>query len=296
MDKEVAILKPAELILKSKGVRKQFEKQLLFNVKDCLKKKEIEFDHIIRGQARYFIYSPEPEEVVSQVKNVFGIANLCSAAQVGAEIEAVKSAVWDLAEELGVGKKNSFGIRAQTVSTNFPMSSREIEKEIGAYIQKKTGAKVNLTKPKAWLRIEIVGNKAFIYSEIVEGLGGLPLGTGGKILILMSEKEKDVLAAWLMMRRGCEVFPLHLRDTEKKLTKFQKNCRKLKKFAWGSKIKPASIKGSIKDAEKLASELGCKALVFGSLKPKLLKSKLPVFEPLVGLDKKQLKAFEKIVF
>lgn len=295
MEPEVVILKPAELILKSKGVRREFENRLMFNVKDCLKKNEIEFDQIIRGQGRYFIYTPEPEEVISKVRDVFGLANMCAAAQVGAEINAIKSAVFDLAKSLGVNSRKSFGVRGTTVSPALKMKSREIENEVGAYIQKKTKAKVNLRKPDFWLRVEVVGKKAFIYSEIIEGLSGLPLGTGGKALALISEKEQDILAAWMMMRRGCEITPVHIRNSEKKLSQFQKNVRKLARFAWGSRIKPVSVK-SKSEISKLAQNSGAKALIFANTEAHARKFDLPVFEPLIGLDKKRLKALEKIVF
>jgi len=101
-----------------------------------------------------------------------------------------------------------------------------------------------------------------------------------------------------MMRRGCVIFPLHLRKSEKELTQFQKNCRKLNKFAWGSRIKPISIKQdkSMKNNIKsLAKELGCKAYVFGNTKVHVRDADMPIFEPLVGLNKKQLKTFDKIV-
>ena len=259
MEPEVIILKPGELILKSKGVRREFEKRLIFNVKDCLKKKEIEFDHIIRGQGRYFIYTPEPEEVISAVKNIFGIANLCAAAQVGAKLTAIQGAILDLAKDLGVNSKKSFGIRATTISTD--LKSRDLEKEIGAFIQQKTKAKVNLTKPDFWLRVEVVNNKAFVYSEIITGLNGLPLGTSGKVIAMISEKEKDVLAAWMIMRRGAEIIPIHIRNDEKKLTLSQKNVKKLNKFAYGSRIKPISIKSKV-EINKIIKEKNVKALVF----------------------------------
>ena len=297
MDKEVVILKPAELILKSKGVRKQFEQRLLFNVKDCLKRSEIDFDQIIRSQARYFIYTPEADDVAEAVKNIFGIVNICAAAQVGAKISAIKSAMLDLAQELVVSSKNSFGVRATAVNSDF--KARDIEVEVGAYIQQMTKSKVNLTKPTFWLRVEVVNHKAFIYSEIIRGLGGLPLGTGGKVVVLMSENKQDVLAAWMMMRRGAEVVPLHIRDDEKKLVQFQNNAKILLKFAWGSRIKPLSIKGVHKDRREIeakAHELKAKAIIMASETPKMLHCDLPVFEPLIGLSKKELKELSKIVY
>jgi tRNA uracil 4-sulfurtransferase len=293
MDREVVILKPGELILKSKGVRKEFEKRLLFNVRDCLKKKEIEFDHIIRGQARYFIYTPESEEVISSIKNVFGISVLFSAAQVGAGLSPIKSAILDLAEELDIGPKSSFGIRANVV--NNELSSREVETQVGAFIEKKTKAKVNLTKPDHWLRVEIVRTKAFIYSDAEEGLNGLPLGTGGKVITLISEKEQDIIAAWMMMMRGCEIIPIHIRKSESDLAKFQNNVNKLNKFAWGSRIKPLSIKDPKKELKEIIQKTKAKAYVFGNTEVHPREADMPIFEPLIGLDKKQLKALEKII-
>ena len=211
-------------------------------------------------------------------------------AEVGAKMSAIKEGVLDLAKELGLKSKNSFGVRANIVSSEF--KSRDVEKEVGAFIQQKTKAKVNLTKPKFWLRVDVVKNKAFIYSDIIQGLGGLPLGTGGKVIALMSDKEKDILASWMMMRRGAEVIPLHLRSDEKALTQFQKNVKKLNRFAWGSRIKAVSIKQDKdmkKNLKKLVEQTGAKAYVFGNTEFHARKADLPVFEPLIGLDKKELK-------
>jgi tRNA uracil 4-sulfurtransferase len=293
MEPEVVILKPAELILKSKGVRKQFEQRLLFNVKACLKQNEIEFDQIIRGQGRYFIYTPEPEEAISKVKDIFGIANLCAAAQVGANIDTINKSIYDLAKDLGINSKTTFGIRATILSNS--MSSRDVEKAVGAFIQEKTKAKVNLTKPNFWLRVEVIDKKAFVYSDIIEGLSGLPLGTSGKAIALMSENQQDILAAWLIMKRGCEILPIHIRSNEKELNQFQKNIKKLERFAWGSRVKPVSVKDK-KDLKKWVEQTKAKAYVFGDTEVKLRKEDLPVFTPLVGLDKKELKKLEKTVF
>jgi tRNA uracil 4-sulfurtransferase len=297
MDKEVVILKPAELILKSKGVRKEFEKRLLFNIKDCLKKNEIEFDHIIRGRARYFIYTPEAEEVLEKLQTIFGVTSLFSAMQVGSKIEAIKLCFEDLAEELNINSKSTFGIRAQVVG-DFPMSSRELEIDIGAHIQKKTKAKVNLTKPKHWLRIEIVNKKSFIYTEAIQGIGGLPLGTSGKAIALISEKKQDILASWMIMRRGCEIIPIHIRKNQSDLSKFQNNVKLLEKFAWGSRIKPLSIKEeNIKEELKeLIKKTKAKAYIFANTEVHPREADMPIFEPLIGLDKKQLKELENVIF
>lgn len=295
MDKEVVVIKPAELILKSKGVRTEFEKRLFFNIKDCLKKKSLEFDYLIKGQGRYFIYTPEPDDVILAIKSVFGISNLYSAIQVGAEIRAIKFAFCDLADELNIGPKHRFGIRVSTASTSFPMSAREVEKEVGATIQRKTRAKVNLSCPDYWLRAEIVGKRVFIYSKIIQGFGGLPLGTGGKVIVFMSEKRKDIVAAWLMMRRGCEIIPIHFRSNEKILSKFQKNCKALQKFAWGSKIKPMSIKRDRriikKEVAAVVERTGARAYVFGNTEFHRREADLPVFEPLIGLSQRRINSF-----
>ncbi len=271
MDYDIVILKPAELILKSKLVRARFEKQLLRNVKYCLKQKGVDYERIVKGQARYFIYSPDTDEVVRCAKLIFGVSKIAEVIEVGARIDAIKRTALDLAKDFNLNSRKSFGVR----------SSRDLEMKIGEYIQKQTKAKVNLTKPDLWIRIDVVGNRAYIFSKETNGLNGLPLGTSGNVVVVIKEPQ-DVLAGWLMMRRGCEVYPIVFKKVK---------IDKLKKYAWGSQVKPLLLSGgfSIKLAEKYATEVGAGAIVLGSTKPKLLKSKFPVLEPLVGLEEKDIK-------
>ena len=302
MEFEVVIVKPAELILKSKQVRKNFEQILIRNIKSCLKQKEIEFDRMERRGARILIYSPEPEEVMKDIQTIFGIVSLSLAVEIGTEISALKRTALELALDTGLNKDKTFGVRVKK-ATESSLKARDLESEIGADIQKHTKAKVNLTKPDIWVRIEIINKHAFLFTEVVRGLGGLPLGVSGKAVCLISDSKESALAAWMIMKRGCEVFPLHLRSDEKENIKFRKNCSLLEKFAWGSKIKPHSIKSkftlknALSEAEKLAKETKAKAIVLGSRKiPKNLKAKLPIFTPLIGFEDKDIQKQIKQIF
>ncbi len=289
MDYEVVILKPAELILKSKQVRGRFEKQLLQNVKTCLKQNAVEFDQVIRGQARYFIYSPETDGVIKLAKNLFGISKLAEAVEIGATIPAMKRTALDFARDFNLTSRKSFGVRINRTNTQLKTSARELEKDIGGYVQDETNGKVNLSNPDIWIRIDIVGNKAFLFTKEIDGLGGLPVGTSGKVVVLFSN-PKDLLTSWMMLNRGCQIFPLHIGKDDKLLNEINKNIKKLDKYSYGSRVKLRTATGPIiKTAEKYAQEIGAQAIVLGSWKPKLLKASIPIFEPLVGLKEKDIK-------
>jgi len=100
-------------------------------------------------------------------------------------------------------QEKSFAIRSTRVGTH-TFSSQQVAIQIGNDIVKATHAKVDLTHPDVTLFIEIRDKKSFLFTEKIKGVGGLPLGTQGKILALV-ENPFSFLAAWYLMRRGCNV-------------------------------------------------------------------------------------------
>jgi len=301
MEPELVILKPAELFLKSEPVMRRMMKVLAHNVKVALKENDVVYDHITKERLRISVNSPEPEEVVDTVKSVFGIATITPAVVVGADVKTIKDVALELARDTGLTARKSFAIRVKRVDKSVKFTSKQLEEDIGSFVQDAVKAKVNLSKPDVQVSIELYKGKAYISTSSVQGLAGLPVGVSGKVVCLMSEEPKDAVAAWMMLRRGCEALPLHFRTDEKTQQKFINNCKKLEKFARGSRISPQAIKGKmdLKTAEKFAKENEAKALVFGHTKlPKkinVLVSKFPIFTPLVGLDARRIKEIEKLI-
>jgi thiamine biosynthesis protein ThiI len=103
--------------------------------------------------------------------------------------------------------EQSFGIRARRTGTH-DFSSKDIGEFVGRAIEKATGASVQLSKPDLQLFIEVRANNAYLYTEVIPGVGGLPLGTQGKIIALISGGLDSPVAAWLMMKRGCMIIPV----------------------------------------------------------------------------------------
>jgi len=100
-------------------------------------------------------------------------------------------------------QEKSFAIRSTRVGTH-TFSSQQVAIQIGNDIVKETQAKVDLTHPNVELFIEIRDKKSFLFTEKIKGVGGFPLGTQGKILVLI-ENPFSLLASWYLMRRGCNV-------------------------------------------------------------------------------------------
>jgi len=304
MEYELVLIRPDELFLKSEPVMRSMMKQLAHNVKVALKDNDVVFDHIVKQRLRIMIRSPEADEVVRVCKYLPGISILMPAAVVGPDMAVMQKAALELAKQAKLTKSKSFAVRAKRSNKSSEYSSKQIEEQVGEFIRTKTNAKVNLTKPSITIHVEVLSNKVLISTEKLSGAGGLPVGVSGKVVCLMTDKDEDFVAAYLFLRRGCEILPLHFRTDEREHQRYRNKLKALNKFAYGAQIKPTNVKGgvSISLAEKLARHAGAKSICVGpiNLKPKHLDwmktASLPVFTPLVGLSAKEIDNFKRIIF
>lgn len=281
MDYELILIRPDELYLKSEPVMRSMMKQLAHNIKVSLKENDVVFDYIQGNRLQLMIKSPDIEEVVDICKNIPGISIVMPAVEVGLKMDTIKQVAYELAKE----QLGSFAVRAKRSDKGFEKTSKDIEKEVGAYIISKSKAKVNLTKPKVTIFIELLKDKALISASKERGLGGLPVGVSGKVLCLVNEKD-DLLSPFLLLRRGCEVVLAYENQ------KVSNSFKYLRKFAYGTMLKSHSTK----DIFNLAKELKINAVALPSRKPSLLTNEILIFEPLVGLSTKQLNSYKKIIF
>ena len=148
----------------------------------------------------------EIDAVVHRLQKVFGVANFIVAREVPADLDAIKIALADIATTTNF---ESFKINARRGTKEFPLDSQELNRQLGAHVVDLTKARVRMENPDAVFGIEIVNGRAFISSEKIYGAGGLPTGTGGKILCLISGGLDSPVAAWRMMRRGCRIQFVH---------------------------------------------------------------------------------------
>jgi thiamine biosynthesis protein ThiI len=148
----------------------------------------------------------DADQVASRVGTVYGIANYARArgGQIGFD------AICDVAGEfMNAGDYETFAVRARVAHSTFPMSGREINEKLGAWLLEHVGKRVNLSHPDRTCYVEIVGDLVLVYVERLAGSGGLPVGTSGRVAVLLSAGIDSPVAAARMMRRGARATLIH---------------------------------------------------------------------------------------
>lgn len=248
----VVIVRYAEIGLKGQN-RPYFEKKLVSNIKLSIKNNNIQHAEIKRKTGRILIYTSNPCQCLSKV---FGIASFSEAIELDFDIDNICKMA------LSLYKKGTFRISANCI-TKCDLPSQKINELVGGYIVDKTKAKVNLNNPDINIGIEIINDKAYLFTEKEKGPGGLPVGTQGLVAVLI-EDEKSVDAAILMMKRGCKVI----------LVQLNKKINPGKLFEYDPKIKTS---------EEIPDE--AEAIVLSETLKKIKERKFnkPILKPLVGI-------------
>ncbi len=262
------------------------------------------------------------EELERRLTMVFGIANFVSAWEVAAEIEAIQSGLEFL---IAQGDFRSFKMDSRRGTKNFPLNSQQLNEQLGAYVQQKTNAEVRLSNPERTFFVEIVDDRAFLYFNKIPGAGGLPSGTGGKVLCLLSGGIDSPVAAYRLMRRGCRVFFIHFHSFPHTSAESQDKVRNilqiLSRFQLQSRLfmvpfadvqkeivayAPPSLRVvlyrrfMVRIAQEIAEREKLKALVtgdsLGQVASQTLENiqtissvcRMPIFRPLIGSDKEEI--------
>jgi len=152
----------------------------------------------------------EPNADVAEIKKrlgrVFGIAYFAEAWTSPQAVEELEKRAWSLIEGRNF---SSFRIDARRADKTFPHTSVEINQRVGAYVKQRSGARVDLESAQLTCWIEIVEKYALLYVERLPGPGGLPVGTSGKVVVLLSGGIDSPVAAWKMIKRGCTAVFVH---------------------------------------------------------------------------------------
>jgi len=318
-----------EIGLKGKN-RRFFEQKLVKNIKRALPVRSFEFVRRISG--RIIIKLKKEEGIEDSLKNVFGIAYFAFAINSEQKIEAIKKKALELLRDR---RFRTFRISAKRSGKEFPLSSQQINEQVGEFILNKikvAGARVNLDKPDLTCFIEIVEKYAFLYLEKIRGLGGLPVGVGGRAVALLSGGIDSPVAAFRVMRRGVKIIFLHFHAypyTEKvSIKKAEQLTRVLNKYQHHSKLylipfaniqkeillkTPAKLRVVLyrrfmfRIAQKIAEKEGALALVSGESVGQVASQTLenikvieeaidlPVLRPLIGEDKEDIISQAKMI-
>ena len=146
------------------------------------------------------------DEVASRLERVFGFA----AASVCLRCERDVERIADVAMvAFARAQPETFAVRVRRRDKGFPLTSQQLEREIGAALQARTALPVNLRRPELELRVELDADAAYVHMREIEGAGGLPVGTSGRALCLLSGGIDSPVAALLAMKRGLAVEFLH---------------------------------------------------------------------------------------
>lgn len=189
--------------MKSTPVRKRFEAQLRDNILTMLARDDVE-SLITFGEARFYVESDDIDKAAESIRKVFGIASLSKAVVTSSDMGEICKASAEYSKTR-VKSGQSFAVRARREGTH-TYSSMELGKEAGSAIfLANDGLKVNLQSPDVTFYIEVRNNQAFIFDSYIQGPGGLPLGSQGKVVAEVND-DRGVLSAWLMMKRGCKAF------------------------------------------------------------------------------------------
>jgi thiamine biosynthesis protein ThiI len=191
-----------EIHLKSKYVRKQFQDKLVANVQDHFASGSVEcLTSSDRG--RVYVETDDVAAGRSILRRVFGVVSFSAVVECHADLEAISKTLVEYSRNL-VKEGASFAIRSRRAGSH-AFTSRDVAVAAGKAMQDAyKSLKVDLSKPDIELFIEVRNNRAFIFHEVVEGPGGLPLGSQGRMLALV-DGERGMVAAWMMMKRGSKV-------------------------------------------------------------------------------------------
>ncbi|MBN1644496.1 hypothetical protein JW851_00450 [Candidatus Woesearchaeota archaeon] len=267
------IVRYSEIGLKGKN-RIVFEKKLMNNIRSCLNRNKINFSVIKKPMGRILI--PEIDSV-KPLNCVFGISSFSEAINAGFDIDKVKQTALSLIKDGLDGK--SFYVSCQRLDKRFPVKSVDFAKELGEYIYEKTKAKVSFKKPGITLYAEIIDGFVYLFTEKKKGCGGLPLGIEGNIVALV-EDESSLLAALLMMRRGCSVFCVAKKEFDISL---------LKRYVYGSRVELKILKTD-NEINEFAEKVNAKAIVVADTFESIEEYdfNIPVYRPLSAFSKEQI--------
>lgn len=318
------LIRYGELALKKKN-RDIFVGRLVKNISDKLA--AFPQISIVRTRGRLFVElnGLDHEPIISKLKEVFGIVGLSPAWKVPSDIERLKEKAFALVQNQAA-QISTFKVVSKRTDKQFPYRSEQINREIGGYIlSQKRDLKVNVHQPDLLIHIEVRGQFSYIYGNDILGLGGLPVGVSGSVMLLLSGGIDSPVAGYLTSKRGGELWAVHFHsfpftserakqkviDLAQHLTRYTGSIRllvvpfteiqtQINEHCYSSYSITIMRRFMIRISESLAKKHRCLALVtgesLGQVASQTLESmnvinavtNLPILRPLIGMDKLEI--------
>lgn len=319
-----------EIGVKSRKVRRKFEKKLMKNIMTGL---ECKFSN---DNGRIILSTEKEDKTVREVLDrIFGIVSYSRIYETVTDNEKIAEVIKTVLPELIKEEKfnpeyQTFAVKCRRVGEH-DFSSQEMAAYVGSVVIELTDAKVNLSNPDFTVYVEVRDEKTFLYFEKIRGLGGLPVGSQGRVVCLISGGIDSPVAAFQMLKRGCSITLLHCDNYpygEATVEKVLKNAENLRRYSLGEEVKVYSIKygkylehvmkeapprmtcvlcksGMYQSAEILAINEKANAIVDGSsigqvasqtlnnIEASRYHCRMPIFSPLISLDKLEIESIAR---
>ena len=300
--------------------RVMFENALVRNIRKALGDVVVRKEHgriIVEGDVEE---KEEKEAITERLQKIPGIENFSFAVETGLDIEEIKRAAIMVAKQ---EKFKTFKVATKRANKNFPLSSMKVNEEVGREIKEGMEKDVNLSNPDLTIFIEIGGKNAYVYTKKIPGIGGLPVGSQGNVVALLSGGIDSPVASYFMMKRGCRVIFLHfynenlvsspakVEEIVKKLTEYQLEAKAY--FVPFGELQYAVISSvpsryrmivyrrvMARVANEIATKEKAHAIITGDSMGQVASqtienlrciydaSFLPVLPPLIGMDKREI--------
>ena len=313
-----------EIALKGRN-RPWFVARLVRNLRQAVADLDVAEVRVLMGRIE-IVLGPRAEwpAVRDRLSRVFGVGNFARAGRVPLDVDAIAT---EILNDVGPEEPASFRVSARRADKRFPLSSPQIEREVGGRIKAARGWVVNLGKPDLTIHVEALTDQAFYFFGKEKGPGGLPVGASGRVACLLSGGIDSPVAAWRMMRRGCRVLFVHFHSypvlSRASQEKARELVRLLTQFQYGSRLflvpfapvqqqvilavpPPLRVVLYRRLMMRIAEEIGRRhragALVTGEVVGQVASQTLenlnrinevvdlPVLRPLVGMDKEEITA------
>jgi thiamine biosynthesis protein ThiI len=309
------LLRYNELGLKSPPVRARFQKQLIDNIEKKFLMAGIDC-FLYTDWGRIYLDTDDESGGSSILRTIFGLISFSPVIISSSELKDISDTTLGLCKEL-LKTNQSFALRTRRTGTH-DFTSQELAVKLGSEILKEFESKnlrVDLTDPDVEIYIEVRNKKSFIFSRSISSPGGLPLGTQGKILGIFTD-ELSYIGFWLMMKRGCRVYPVYINKFSNGNSLSKKDAEVqveiLKPWAPNTKLKIIELIDTTPDElfsnifsnqefldflYKTRSKGICLNIELGNIKDLKIPEKMnvPVFYPLIGLNQNKISELENII-
>ncbi|KPC74780.1 thiamine biosynthesis protein ThiI [Thermoactinomyces vulgaris] len=324
MKRNCILVRYGELALKGKN-KAEFEDRLVKNIRD--KVRRFPGVQVNKTHGRIFIEFGEQavEPILEEVSQVFGLVGISPAIRVASDWEEIKGAVRELVESQR-DTVRTFKVNSKRANKTFPLGSQEMNHRLGGYLLGMfPQLKVDVHNPELTVHVEVRGKYSYVYGNDINGLGGLPVGVSGRVMLLLSGGIDSPVAGYLALKRGAELHAIHFHsypftserakqkviDLAQTLTRYGGRIKlhvvpfteiqtEINKHCFESYSITVMRRIMLRISEEVAKRNGALALVtgesLGQVASQTLESmnaindvtRMPILRPVIGMDKHEI--------